>query len=95
MTQTQNELKNVVIRLTNTKPGHSKYWGVRIKSRRVYVFWGHLGRLAKHRLYSFSTNVEAQDFVEQKVNSKLRKGYKTVRHSLDFWTYVERLQNAA
>lgn len=75
-------MKNTVVRLENTNKGHFKFWEAHIKSRTVTVHWGRIGRSSRSKRYSFHSNFEAQDFMDQMVSQKLRRGYRIDRCGL-------------
>jgi len=70
--------KNVAIRLENTTPGHSKFWSVVLNSRKVRCFWGKIGVWSQSKKFVFDSNDEALEFVQKKLDSKMRRGYINV-----------------
>lgn len=73
----------VAIRLENTKANHYKFWSAVLKSRTVKVFWGRIGTWTQSKKFSFDSNDEALDFLQRKMESKIRRGYMNVSVAAD------------
>jgi len=67
--------KNVAVRLENTKPGHFKFWSAVLKNRTVRCFWGRIGSWTQSKKFSFESELDALDFFQRKMESKLHRGY--------------------
>ncbi len=70
--------KHVAVRLENTNPGHNKFWTVVLRCTSVRCFWGRIGVWSQSKKFSFDTNEDALEFVQKKIDSKIRKGYVNV-----------------
>jgi predicted DNA-binding WGR domain protein len=76
-------MKNVSVRLENTRRNHYKFWSAVMNSRTVKVFWGRIGSWTQNKKFTFDSNEEAMDFLQRKLESKLRRGYINVSVTTD------------
>ena len=62
----------------STVESSNKFWSYDIDNLSVRIDWGRCGLQGQFQIKTFSTRGELNKFVDQKVQEKLRKGYKLV-----------------
>ena len=75
MKYTIRNTRNAVIRLINVNPGHAKFYSFRLRCRKIDCIWGRIGGQWKAHSFTFDDNDEALEFLERKLQQKLRRGY--------------------
>lgn len=67
--------------LINVTDGHRKFYTVEVNGRVVLMTWGRIGTKGQHKIEVFASDRSAAQFSNDKVESKLNRGYELMRRA--------------